>query len=71
MALGWETVTEEGITDPADDGEILQSVKHELQITGKVLVKSVAGEVEITEELKPLLEADPSLSQLFGIQVKT
>ena len=63
LALSWSVIEE--IHDPN-----ILGLKQELEITGKLLVKSVEGELNIANEVQPLIYTDPSLAELFGTATK-
>jgi len=55
----------DGIGD--GDREKLEKVKEDLRFTGRVFAKAVeGGEVDLREELRPLLDVDESIWGLFG-----
>jgi hypothetical protein len=67
LTLCWSAIN----TDLRSDGEAnnseLEGIKQELQVAGITLVKTVVGKLDIREELQPLIQADPSLKCLFGL----
>jgi len=71
LALCWSVVTEDDITRPAHDGKVLESVKGELRITGRMLMNSVNGKLNIMNELEPLIRADPTLTQVFYVEERS
>lgn len=49
------------------DRDVLGKVREELMFTGRVFAKAVeGGEVDFKEELRPLLDVDESVRDLFG-----
>jgi len=70
LSLCWRNVTEDDITHSTGDEQLMQSTEGELKVAGRLLVKSVEGEMNIKAELEPLLKADPGLRDVFGIEYK-
>lgn len=67
LTLCWATINEDvSMKDEARSLE-LERIKQELQLAGSTLASSVLGELDMAEELQPLLHVDPSLSSLFGM----
>ncbi|KAK0119578.1 hypothetical protein ONS95_011018 [Cadophora gregata] len=48
------------------DSEVLERVKGEMRVMGRVFAKAVEGSVDLREELKPLVNVDDSIEDLFG-----
>lgn len=55
-----------------EKGRILKEVKEEITIVGRLLVKAIEAVdsgVDVREELKPLFVVDPSVGDVFGIEI--
>jgi hypothetical protein len=67
LTLCWTAInTDIRFNNEANNAE-LEGIRQELQVAGMTLVKTAIGKLDITEELKPLIQADPSLRSLFGL----
>lgn len=58
-----------GLSDNAaiTDEVRLEDLKKELRVAGQLLIKSVEAEVDVCQELRPLLEVDKTLHELFYV----
>jgi hypothetical protein len=69
LVVCWKTVTEALMEEKADEGrKKLEEVKHEIGVTGSLLVKAVENEVDVKQEMAPLMGVDEEMIQkVFGI----
>jgi hypothetical protein len=68
LTLCWSAVNTDLRSNNEGTNSELDGVKKELQIAAMTLVKAVVGKVDILEELQPLIQVDPSLRSLFGLE---
>ena len=59
---------ENDVEQSAGDSQILHQVKDELQVAGRLLMKSVQDKVDIGAELQPLFKADDRLREVFALE---
>ena len=71
LTLCWRRVTEDYVEHSDVDTQLLHKIKEQLKVAGKLLVKSVEGEMDIGDELEPLFKADPGLREVFGLETRT
>ncbi|CZT51581.1 uncharacterized protein RSE6_12741 [Rhynchosporium secalis] len=50
-----------------DGKEVLRRVRGECKVTGQVFAKAVGGKVDLKVELKPLLDVEEGIEELFGL----
>lgn len=67
LTLCWTKVNKEIKSNGERNNSELEAIKHELHLAGNVLVRAVSEKLDMTEELQPLLNVDPSLGSLFGV----
>ncbi|PVH80343.1 hypothetical protein DL98DRAFT_588452 [Cadophora sp. DSE1049] len=73
LVLCWGAICEVEVDGDRDSGaqvdrKMLVRVKEELRVTGKVFAKAIeGGEVDLREELKPLLDVDVGVGEVFGV----
>jgi len=69
LTLCWTTVNGEMEAKGGARNPELEAVKDDLQLAGNTLFRAVSGNSDMTDELQLLLDVDPSLDSLFGINV--
>jgi hypothetical protein len=66
LVLCWRAVGDD--VERQTREKMLSDVRDELKITGRLLVTAVEEEVDIRSDLEPLVNADPGIRVLFGIE---
>lgn len=67
LALCWSASKTDITSNSEANNLVLEGIKQELQKAGMTLVTVVRGKLDIMEELRPLIQVDPSLKSLFGL----
>jgi hypothetical protein len=71
LVLCWRGLEEKEVESELVNEEMIRGLKEEVKITGRLLVKAVDGScipVNFKQELLPLVRADESLGEIFGIE---
>lgn len=67
LTLCWTAIQEDARPSDMSHQKCLEVVQEELKMTAAILVKSVNHQLNMKDELDPVLHASSNLSSLFGM----